>query len=175
MHIIGSDIVLTILVIHLHISWDRIAIVGILLALWIRSIGDLPDADLLVVVVHADGLADEPTRSNVIHRISLFVIDAHIDNLRVVVSKVERRGPGEVLLHDVGAVDLQFPTRAFGLATVFGDVARTVDGRDGTIEQQVLGARPIGVERTRDAVVQEREIHAEVYLLGRFPSKGRRS
>ena len=90
-------------------------------------------------------------------------------------SKVERRGPGEVLLHDVGAVDLQFPTRAFGLATVFGDVARTVDGRDGTIEQQVLGARPIGVERTRDAVVQEGEINTEVHLSRSLPAEGGRS
>ena len=102
-----GDVVHTVLVMILHISGDGVAIVRVLLSVRIGRVGDLPDTNEAVVVVHADGLADEPSGTNVIHGVAVGIIETYIHDLCLVVRQVEGSGPVEIFLGNVVGSNLQ--------------------------------------------------------------------
>ena len=126
----------------------------------------LPDTYHLIVVDHADRLADEPAVTDIALLVSVEVLD-----LILVPRPYEVGTPCKVFRYDVLRVDGNLKTLVSGLTHIHIYIRVTGNLRKVALQQQVGGRRCIEVDVTVDAVVQETEVDTDVEGLGGLPTQ----
>ena len=145
------------------------------------GVGELPDADELVVVEHltqpvvgrirrvdadVDRLPDEPAIADVVRRAA-----RQGDDEVAVVGEAQVGGPARPAFaaRKIDRGDRGFPPPVLRLADVLEHLREAGRRRQRPRQQQVARPLPVPVDRAADAIVEQAEVYAHVELGGPLP------